>query len=84
MKVVMGSNEITRETTDFRLKRKQEGSDNEWMDGAMKDLRIFEIQSRWMVARDTEIRGGKKKFYRKPRYILGCSDNDDDDNKCIV
>jgi hypothetical protein len=52
------------------------------MNGAMKDLRIFEIQNWWIVARDREIH--EIKFYWKPRFIVGCSDTEGEDDKEIV
>jgi hypothetical protein len=39
----------------------KEERQRERMNGAMKDLRIFEIQNWWIVARDREIHGIK--FY---------------------
>jgi len=47
----------------------------------MEDLRISENKNWWIVARDRKIRGIK--LYWKPRFIVGCSDIDDEDDKEI-
>jgi len=85
MKVVKGSDEITRGTIDLGLKRRKavriDESTSEWM-VQRKMWEVLKIQNWWIVAKNREIHGIK--FYWKPRSIVGYSDIDNDDDKEIV
>jgi hypothetical protein len=68
----MSSNDTLRRITESKPEgRRSVGRPKlRWMDEVLEDLRNFDVESLWMVAKDRNLGG---KFFGKSRLILGCS-----------